>query len=81
MNPWDPYDIPKEKIPDGVRYQWVAKYTEEGDRSLSYQYLQMCGAGWCPVPWERHQTDFISVDGGKTIEIGGQVLMEKADGP
>jgi len=73
----DPYDIPRHLTPPGMTYQWVSKKTfGEIDR----QYQTMLDAGWQPVPYVR-LLDFYRGryrGDGDTVNIGGQVLMERA---
>lgn len=86
----DPYHIPSDMIPKGVRYNWKRVFitSEQCDfRNINAMVQQ----GWKPVPFSRHAGHFSpSAEGLGSgspagvnrywIEIGGLVLMEKAIG-
>lgn len=62
----DPFDVPKEIIPRGMGYQWVARATLTDPE----------GSRWQPVPSSRHDGLFAPVGYGGDIEVGGMVLAE-----
>lgn len=73
----DPYEIPSDLIPPGMIYQWVAK--KSGNR-IDPQYQKMIEAGWGEVPYKRLESHYQGRYRGEEteIQIGGQVLMERA---
>lgn len=73
----DPFDIPREIIPEGYSYQWnVVTVTGNAEICLD-QGLGMYENGWRPVPAQRHPGLFIAR--GKTGDIvrGGLRLEER----
>jgi hypothetical protein len=73
----DPYEIPAHLIPPGIIYQWVAK--KSGSR-IDPQYQAMVEAGWGEVPYQRLEDHYRGRYRGEgtEIQIGGEVLMERA---
>ena len=63
----DPFDVPKEVIPNGMAYEWANK--SDLDRRLT--------EGWAAVPAERHDGLFAPVGSKGDIEVSGTVLVER----
>lgn len=86
----DPYHIPSDMIPKGVRYNWKRVFITS--EQCDFQNINaMIQQGWRPVPFTRHPDMFRFGTSDSDInvfrpypqfwiEIGGLVLMEKAIG-
>src|SRR5579885_2892955 len=70
------FDIDESKIPEGMSYEWKARTINGAENTahlITYEFN-----GWTPVPAERHPELLGSrAVAGATIELGGQVLMER----
>jgi len=76
--------IPKEVIPKGMTYAWVAVAFDNSGTPNSDNWRNKYRAGWRPVPRNRHPELFPPVpnigfgdDSDDLIKEGGQVLCEK----
>ena len=73
----DPFDIPKDIVPEGWSYQWnVVTVTGNADVCLD-QGMGMYENGWRPVPAERHPGRFVPHGTRGEILRGGQRLEER----
>jgi hypothetical protein len=73
----DPFDVPKNFIPDGWEYQWcaIASYgNKEVVRTMNIEFQQN---GWRPVPASRHDGYFMPAGESGPIIVRDQMLMER----
>lgn len=73
----DMLHIPKEIIPDGMRYNWKTKSVFGQEQHRRFGRYQ--ATGWEPVPASRHPGLFTPRDYEGEIEYDGLILMEKPE--
>jgi len=73
----DPFDFPKNFIPDGWEYQWCAVSSYGNMEIMRTQNLEFYQNGWRPVPAERHDGYFLPKGQSGEIVVRGQCLMER----
>lgn len=71
----DPFQIPAERIPTGVTYEWK-RLSTMGKEDPSYM-MGLQENGWDPVPADRHKEYMPQNYKGTTIERDGLILMER----
>ena len=71
----NPFDIPKEEIPEGLDYEW--KRWSVGGQTDPFYIAQMRQQGWEPVPPKRHPNWVPPGYNEPHIIKGGQILMDR----
>lgn len=73
----DEFDVPKEIIPEGWDYQWVAVSITGNSDVVRHHYQRMYQNGWRGVPAERHDGRWTAPGHKGEIIWQGQMLMER----
>lgn len=71
----DKFWYDETKRPPGQAYQWIP-VTILGEQNRQH-VIEMARYHWTPVPANRHPEITGNDDGGKSIVIGGQMLVER----
>ena len=73
----DRFYVDASKIPDGWTYEWKTR-TIYNKEDPAYQ-VNLARTGWTTVPRTRHPEMMPAGHLGDTIEVDGQVLMERPE--
>ena len=73
----DRFYVDPSKIPDGWTYEWKTR-TIYNKEDPAYQ-VNLARTGWTTVPRVRHPEMMPAGHPGDTIEVDGQVLMERPE--
>lgn len=71
----DKFYIPKEDVPDGWTYQWIAAEVIGKEENNSH-YMQN---GWSPVPAKRHDGKYMRPGASGNIVVDGMILVERPE--
>lgn len=72
----DRFDIPKERIPEGMSYQWVTVSVLGREQPTAIDHFK--NGGWLQVPLHRHADLFPDSPDRRYVECDGLALMEMA---
>ena len=73
----DPFDVPKNFLPAGWEYQWVAIASYGNKEVVRTMNLEFQQNGWRPVPASRHDGYFMPKGESGPVIVRDQMLVER----